>query len=73
MGQTLTHKIIARACGHEMVTPGEIVNVSVDLLMGQDASGPRRWGPRLKELGAKLWDADKVVVVSDHFVPAVDA
>ena len=73
MGQTLTQKIIARACGRETVTPGEIVTVSVDLLMGQDASGPRRWRPRLEELGAKLWDADKVVVVSDHFVPAVDA
>ena len=69
---TLTQKIIAKACGRDKVTPGEIVTVSVDLLMGQDASGPRKWGPRLKELDCKLWDPDKVVVVSDHYVPAVD-
>ncbi|MEP1420499.1 MAG: 3-isopropylmalate dehydratase large subunit [Erythrobacter sp.] len=70
---TLTQKIIAKACGRENVMPGELVTVSVDLLMGQDASGPRKWGPRLKEFNAKLWDPDKVVVVSDHYVPAVDA
>lgn len=73
MGQTLTQKIIARACGRDTVSPGEIVTVAVDLLMGQDASGPRRWGPRLKEMNAQLWDPSKVVVVSDHYVPAVDA
>ena len=72
-GKTLTHKILAQACGKETVSPGENVTVNVDLLMGQDASGPRRWGPRLKALNAKLWDPSKVVVVSDHFVPAVDA
>ncbi len=72
-GQTLTHKILARACGKETVSPGENVTVTVDLLMGQDASGPRRWGPRLQALNATLWDPSKVVVVSDHFVPAVDA
>jgi len=73
MPQTLTQKIIARACGRTTVKPGEIVTVHVDLLMGQDASGPRRWRPRLEELNAKLWDPSKVVVVSDHYVPAVDA
>ena len=73
MGQTLTQKIIARACGRETVTSGEIVTVAVDLLMGQDASGPRRWRPLLEELDAQLWDPSKVVIVSDHYVPAVDA
>lgn len=73
MAQTLTQKIIAQACGRTRVMPGEIVTVAVDLLMGQDASGPRRWRPRLEELNAKLWDPSKVVVVSDHYVPAVDA
>lgn len=73
MAQTLTQKIIARASGRKVVMPGEIVTVAVDLLMGQDASGPRRWRPLLEELNAKLWDPSKVVVVSDHYVPAVDA
>jgi 3-isopropylmalate/(R)-2-methylmalate dehydratase large subunit len=72
MGQTLTEKIIAKAAGKPSVKPGEIVTAKVDLAMFHDSSGPRRVAPRLKELGAKVWDPSKVVVVTDHFVPAVD-
>lgn len=71
--QTLTQKIIARASGRDHVTPGEIVTCAVDLLMFHDSSGPRRVAPRLKELGVdKVWDPSRIVVVSDHYVPAVD-
>ncbi len=72
MGQTLAEKIIARAAGREHVRPGEIVTCSVDLAMMHDSGGPRRIKPVLEKLGAKVWDADKVVVITDHFVPAVD-
>lgn len=73
MGQTLAQKIIARAAGCATVAPGEIVTCRVDLAMFHDSSGPRRVAPRLADLGAKVWDPAKVVVVSDHFVPATDA
>ncbi len=72
MGQTLTQKIIARAAGRDTVDHGEIVICRVDLAMFHDSSGPRRQAPRLKELGAKVWDPSKLVVVTDHYVPAVD-
>jgi 3-isopropylmalate/(R)-2-methylmalate dehydratase large subunit len=72
MPATLTEKIIARASGRMRVRPGEIVTCKVDLAMFHDSSGPRRIAPRLKELGAKVWDPSKVVVATDHFVPAVD-
>lgn len=72
MAATLTEKIIARACGRDAVKPGEIVTGRLDLLMMHDSGGPRRVASRLQKLGAKVWDPDKVVVVSDHFVPAVD-
>jgi 3-isopropylmalate/(R)-2-methylmalate dehydratase large subunit len=72
-GQTLAQKIIAKACGKSTVLPGEIVTVQVDLAMAHDSSGPRRWRPKLEELDAPLWDPEKVVIVSDHYVPAVDA
>ncbi len=72
MAQTLVQKIAARAAGLRNVAPGDIVTCKVDLVMAHDSSGPRRWGPRLKELGAKLWDPSKIVMVTDHFVPAVD-
>ena len=73
MGQTLIQKIIARASGKATVQPGEIVTCQVDLAMLLDSGGPRRIWPRLKELGVGVWDPDKIVVISDHFVPAVDA
>jgi 3-isopropylmalate/(R)-2-methylmalate dehydratase large subunit len=73
MPTTLIQKIIARACGQDAVTPGEIVTCSVDLALLLDSGGPRRIWPRLKELGVGVWDPDKIVLMTDHFVPAVDA
>jgi 3-isopropylmalate/(R)-2-methylmalate dehydratase large subunit len=73
MGSTLTEKIIARASGRSKVSPGEIVVCRVDLAMMHDSGGPRRVMPVLAELNAGVWDPDKVVLVSDHYVPAVDA
>ena len=72
MAATIAEKIIAHACRREQVRPGEIVTASIDLLMMHDSGGPRRVASRLETLGAKVWDPTRVVVVSDHFVPAVD-
>ena len=38
--------------------------------MIHDSGGPRRVEPLLKRFGVGLWDADKVVLISDHYVPA---
>jgi 3-isopropylmalate/(R)-2-methylmalate dehydratase large subunit len=72
-GLTLAEKLVARAAGRARVAPGEIVTCRVDLAFAHDSSGPRRWGPLLAELGAGLWDPSKIVIVSDHYTPAVDA
>ena len=69
MASTLAQKIIARAAGRDTVTPGEIVTAKVDLAMIHDSGGPRRVEPILQDLGIGLWDTDKVVLISDHFVP----
>jgi 3-isopropylmalate/(R)-2-methylmalate dehydratase large subunit len=73
MGQTLAEKIIARAAGLTSVRPGEIVTCKVDLAMMHDSGGPRRIKPILEKLNAKVWDPDKVVVITDHYVPAINA
>jgi 3-isopropylmalate/(R)-2-methylmalate dehydratase large subunit len=72
-GMTLSEKIIARAAGLARVTPGEIATCKVDLAMMHDSGGPRRVKPMLERLGAKPWDPDKIVLASDHYVPAIDA
>lgn len=70
---TLAEKLVSRAAGVPSVRPGEVVTARVDLAMMHDSGGPRRVAPMLERLQAKLWNPDRVVVISDHYVPAVDA
>jgi 3-isopropylmalate/(R)-2-methylmalate dehydratase large subunit len=69
---TLAQKLVARAAGRASVRPGEYVDCAVDLAMFHDSSGPRRLKPMLDELGARIWDPSKVVLVMDHYVPERD-
>ena len=69
---TLAQKLVARAAGRSHVEPGEIVTCRVDLAMFHDSSGPRRLAPMLAELGARIWDKERVVLVIDHYVPEID-
>ena len=71
-GSTLAEKIVAKAAGRARVDRGEIVTCRVDLAMMHDSGGPRRVKPMLERLGVGVWDAGKIVLVSDHYVPAVD-
>ena len=71
--QTLAQKLIAQASGRSHVAVGDIISCKVDLAMFHDSSGPRRLKPMLDELGAEIWDKNKVVLVLDHYVPAQDA
>lgn len=72
MPMTLSEKIIARAAGRDSVRAGEIVTCTVDLAMVHDSSGPRRLAPMLDRLGVKPWDPSRIVIISDHYVPAID-
>lgn len=66
---TLAQKLISDACKRDQVSPGDIVVCEVDLAMIHDSGGPRRVKPILERLGRNVWDKDKVVVVTDHYVP----
>ena len=70
--QSLAAKLVARAAGRSQVTPGEVVTCQVDLAMFHDSSGPRRLKPMLEDLGAQIWDRQRVVLVMDHYVPERD-
>jgi 3-isopropylmalate/(R)-2-methylmalate dehydratase large subunit len=63
---------VARAAGRARVRPGEILTCKVDLAMMHDSGGPRRVKPMLERLRAKVWDPARVVVITDHYVPATD-
>jgi 3-isopropylmalate/(R)-2-methylmalate dehydratase large subunit len=73
MQQTIAQKIIAKAAGADYVSPGDIVTCAVDLAMIHDSGGPRRAKPILERLGVGVWDASKIVLISDHYAPCVDA
>jgi len=68
---TLTEKIIARAAGVESVKPGDEVWVTADRIVMNDIGGPRRIAGLIEELGG-LADRERVVLASDHFIPAAN-
>ena len=70
MGMTITEKILARHSGRESVQPGENIWVDVDTLMTHDVCGPGTIAVFKKNFGAKakVWDADKIVIIPDHYI-----
>ena len=72
MGLTMTQKILARHAGLSTVAQGELIEASIDLVLGNDVTAP----PAIKifdETGAgKVYDKDKVCLVPDHFTPNKD-
>jgi 3-isopropylmalate/(R)-2-methylmalate dehydratase large subunit len=61
MGQTISQKILARACGRDHVTPGEIVFAKPDLLWLYDWHG---FDGLMRNINI---DSDKVALNIDHY------
>jgi len=71
-GSTLAEKILAAHSGKERVSPGEFIDVRVDLVMANDVTAPIAI-KEFERIGiAKVFDHKKVVMVPDHFVPNKD-
>ena len=72
MGRTIAEKIIADHAGLTAVTPGQIVNVPVDIAMANELSAALSI-KELNEWGVdKLYDPRKVCLIPDHFTPNKD-
>ena len=67
--KTLAQKIISDASSTLSAKIGDVVVCRVDLAMIHDSGGARRVKPILERLGRSVWDKDRVVVVTDHYVP----
>ena len=64
----ITEKILSSKAGHE-VTPGEIIEIPVDLAMSHDGTSP----PAIKtfeKVADKVWNPEKIAIIFDHNVPA---
>jgi len=69
---TLAEKILAIHTGKKRVSPGEFLNVRVDLILANDVTAPIAIR-EFKRIGVKkVFDPKKVVMVPDHFVPNKD-
>ncbi len=72
MPQTITEKILARHSGRDTVSPGELINAGIDLIMCHDVTTPPAI-TMMKSIGVeKVFDPTKIVVTPDHFVPNKD-
>jgi 3-isopropylmalate/(R)-2-methylmalate dehydratase large subunit len=72
MGMTITEKILAAHAGLDRVEPGELIEVDVDFSLANDITAPIAI-ERFRQAGAeKIYDANRVALVPDHFVPNKD-
>ena len=68
----LAEKILAAHANKEEVSPGEFINVRVDLILANDITAPIAI-KEFQRIGIdKVFDASKIVMVPDHFVPNKD-
>lgn len=71
-GSNIAEKILAAHSGKKAVSPGEFLNVRVDLVLANDITAPIS----IKEFArigvSKVFDPKRVVLVADHFVPNKD-
>ena len=64
----ITEKILSAKADHE-VTPGEIIEIPVDLAMSHDGTSP----PAIKtfeKITDHVWDSEKIAIIFDHNIPA---
>ncbi len=72
MGMTMTQKILAAHAGLDKVQAGELIKAKLDLVLGNDVTTP----VAIKEFNKigvdKVFDANKIAIVPDHFTPNKD-
>jgi 3-isopropylmalate/(R)-2-methylmalate dehydratase large subunit len=69
---TLEAKILAAHTDKKEISPGEFVNVRVDMILANDITAPIAIR-EFRRLGvARVFDPQKIVLMPDHFVPNKD-
>ena len=72
MGMTLTQKILAFHAGLPVVTPGQLIQAKLDIVLGNDITTPVAINEFTKNGFDTVFDKDKIAIVLDHFVPNKD-
>lgn len=69
---TMTQKILADKAGAEYLEPGQLIEIPLDLVMGNDITAPLAINEFENAGCQKVCCPDKTVLVMDHFVPNKD-
>jgi 3-isopropylmalate/(R)-2-methylmalate dehydratase large subunit len=72
MAQTITEKILAAHAGQDRVTPGDLLNVRIDLALANDITAPIAIEVFEESKTASVFDPERIALVPDHFVPNKD-
>ena len=72
MGMTMTQKILADHAGLSKVQAGELIEVGLDMVLGNDVTAPVAIKELSKFKDNKIFDKDKIALVPDHFTPNKD-
>lgn len=73
VAHTLAEKVLLAHVDADDFAPGDVVMVRCDVVMANDVSGPVAFRAMEKMGAQRVFDPAKVVMVSDHFMPAKDA
>ena len=72
MAMTMTQKILAAHAGLPQLTPGQLIQADLNIVLGNDITTPVAVNEFQKAGFEGVYDPDKVVIVLDHFVPNKD-
>ena len=69
---TITEKILAAHAGKKKVSPGELINAKVDLILANDITAPIAIS-EFKRIGAlTVFNKERIALIPDHFAPQKD-
>ena len=72
MGLTMTQKILAAHAGVDCVSAGQLIEVNLDLVMGNDVTSPVAIHEMESKGFSSVFNKDKIALVMDHFTPNKD-
>ncbi|MGN0554649.1 MAG: 3-isopropylmalate dehydratase large subunit [Candidatus Fimenecus sp.] len=72
MGMTMTQKILAAHAGVDSVSAGQLIEVNLDLVMGNDVTSPVAIHEMESKGFSSVFDKNKIALVMDHFTPNKD-
>lgn len=72
MSMTITEKILAHHCDLEHVSPGDLIEVRVDMALANDITAPLAIKVFNEVGNPAVFDREKIALIPDHFTPNKD-